>query len=161
MNDDIAEQISRLSDADAIAALAFALDLEDASAQDAEQLAEIEGRLPEAFAATPDLAAEVAPADDAEQAGAGDVARATLAYLAQRNPGLVADAVRKPRPAGKRDLLTLAVGGLVVLALKADVQIKRNTAGKWSFSFRLVPTQDTALAGVLSKLMSLVGGGKS
>jgi hypothetical protein len=153
MNDDLAGRIGGLSDQDAMAALAFVLDLEDASTQDVERLQEVENRLPEAFANTADLG-EITAA--AQKETAGDLARATLVYLAGQEPArhLVVRAVESPRHEAQRDPLTLAIGGLVLLALKSDVELKR-TAGKWSFHYRLKPTKDSALAGILAKLWGL------
>lgn len=159
MSEDLTSQIGDLSDEDAVAALAFVLDLEEASTQDVERLQEDENRLPEAFANTPDLGEITAAAGQHETAG--DLARATLAYLAGQESvrPLVAQAVANPRRAGQRDPLTLAIGGLVLLALKSDVELKRTTSGKWSFHYRLKPTKDSALAGILSKLWGLATGG--
>jgi hypothetical protein len=159
MGGDLTERIGGLSDADAIAALAFVLDVEDASVQAMEQFREAEGQLREAFAATPGLGDITSP--DAS-ATPGDLARAALIYLAgqERARELVGKAVDRPRPEGQRDPFTFAIGGLVLLALKSDIELKRTTSGKWSFSYRLKPTKDTALAGILAKMWGLFGGGR-
>jgi hypothetical protein len=151
-------RIGALSDEDAIAALVFVLDLEEASNQDLARLNATDDALPEAFAATPDLDQIAAPTPDAS---AGDVARAALSYLAgqETTSQLVSTAVQRPRREGQRDPLTLAIGGLVLLALKSDVELKRTTTGKWSFHFHLKPTKDSALAGILGKLWGLFGQG--
>jgi hypothetical protein len=156
---DLAEKIGALSDADAIAALAFVLDVEDASNEDMAQLEAEQDKLPEALNSTPDLG-EVASPD--AQASKGDLARSVLSYLAgqEATGDLVAKAVNRLRPAGKRDPLTFAIGGLVLLALKTEVELKRSPAGKWTFHFRLKPTKDTALAGILTKMWGLFGGGQ-
>jgi len=158
MGGDLAGKIDVLSDADAIAALAFVLDVEDASNEDMAQLAAEQDKLPEALNSTPGLG-EVASPD--EQVSEGDLARSVLSYLAgqEATSDLVVKAVNRPRPAGKRDPLSFAIGGLVLLALKSDVELKRSPAGKWSFHFRLKPTKDTALAGILTKMWGLFGGG--
>jgi hypothetical protein len=158
MSDDLAGQIGRLSDKAAMAALAFVLNLEDASTQDVDRLQEAENRLPEAFANTPDLDEFTAAGQDET---AGDLARATLIYLTGQEPTrlLVVKALESPRHPGQRDPVTLAVGGLVLLALKSDIELKRTTSGKWSFHYRLKPTKDTALGGIVTKLWGLAHGG--
>ena len=158
LSDDLMGQIGGLSDADAIAALALVLDVEDASSEVLEQLQMTQDQLAEAFASTPGLHAVTAPEQGATQ---GEVARAALSYLAGSESvrQLVGQAVARPRREGQRDPFTFAVGGLVLLALKSDVQLQRTTSGKWSFSFRLKPTNDTALADILGKLWTLFGKG--
>jgi hypothetical protein len=154
-----ADAIAALPDADAIAALAFVLDVEDASAQGMDELKAEEDRLAEAFEYTPELGEIVSPEKSATR---GDLARTALAYLAGQEAAseLVGKAVNRPRAEGKRDPLTFALGGLVLLALKSDVELKRSPAGKWSFHFRLKPTKDSALAGILTKMWGLFGDGQ-
>jgi hypothetical protein len=158
VNDDLTRRIGALPDEDAIVALVFVLDVEDASNQDVAQLRTAEEMLPEAFATTPDLAEITAPVQGTT---AGDLARTALIYLAGQEPTseLVSNAVERPCREGQRDPLSFAIGGLVLLALKTDVELKRTTSGKWSFHFRLKPTKDSALAGILAKLWTLYGGG--
>jgi hypothetical protein len=119
----------------------------------------VQDHLPEAFAQTPGIGELGVPDHDASP---GDLARATLAYLAEREPGgPVSEAVRRPRPPGQRDPLSLAVGGLIVLVLKSEVQLKRTSTGKWTFSYHLKPTKDSSLVAILTKLWGLYGGGGS
>ncbi len=155
----VSRRIAELSDEDAIAALAFVLDVEDASTEDLNELQADERALPEAFGATPHLGEVISP----EQGGAsrGDLARAALGYLAGQpaTRELVDKAVNVPRRVGQRDPLSFAIGGLVLLALKSDVELKRSPSGKWAFHFRIKPTKDSALAGILSKMWQLFGGG--
>jgi len=159
MSSDLTGEISRLSDEDAIAALAFILELEDGTTDDMKDLEAVQDHLPEAFAQTPDVSEFGAPDGDA---GPGDLARATLAYLAEQEPdGPVGEAVRRRRPVGQRDPLSLAVGGLIVLALKSEIQLKRTSTGKWTFSYHLKPTRDSSLAAIFTKLWGLYGGGRS
>lgn len=158
MGGDLTEQIEALSDADAIAALAFVLDVEDASAADMDQLQVAQDRLPEAFEVTPDLG-EITSAEHGVTSG--DLARTALVYLAgeEATSNLVSTALNRPMTEGKHDPLTFAVGGLVLLALKTEVELKRTPAGKWSFQFHLRPMKDSALVAVMSKLWGLFGGG--
>ncbi len=159
MSGDLAGDIASLSDEDAVAALAFILDLEDGTTEDMRELEAVQGHLPEAFEQTPDIGEFGAPDQNASP---GDLARATLAYLAEHEPGgLVGEAVRRRRPVGKRDPLSLAVGGLIVLALKSEVQLKRTSTGKWTFSYHLKPTKDSSLVAVFTKLWGIYGGGRS
>lgn len=163
MTDDLAGTILALSDDDAVAALAFAVDAEDASFAETEELRHIEGRLPEAFANSDDLADLGLPDQPAAMVTPGDLARSALLYLAGRDDdrSAVARAVVRPRREGQRDPLTVAVIGLVVFALRSDVELKRTTTGKWSFHFRMKPMNDTNIVKVLSGLRSLAGGGRA
>jgi hypothetical protein len=154
---DLIGQVEKLSDRDAIAALAFVLDLEDVTTRDIDQLQEDQDRLAEAFAETPDIGEFAAPEEGATE---GELARATLIYLAEQEDmgSQVAEAMSRPRREGQRDPFSLAIGGLILLALKSDVQLKRSAAGKWTFSYHLQPTKDSALVGVFSKLWGIFGG---
>jgi hypothetical protein len=54
---------------------------------------------------------------------------------------------------------TLAVGGLVVLALQTEVTLSRDTAGRWRFRLHKKPMSDSTLGRLLSKLLSVSSGG--
>lgn len=158
MGVDLIAQIQELSDADAVAALAFVLDVEDASAADMHQLQVAQDALPEAFEDTPDLG-EITPA--AHGVTGGELARTALVYLAgqEATSNLVGTALNRPRTEGRHDPLSFALGGLVLLALRSDVELKRTATGKWSFHFKLKPMKDSAVVQVMSKLWGLFGGG--
>jgi hypothetical protein len=158
MGGDLNGRISVLPATEAIAALIFLLDLEDATVENMEYLQALQDGLPEAFATTADVGEFAAPVPDTS---VGDLARTTLAYLAEHDSsgdGKVSRALERPRPVGQRDPVTFAVGGLIVLALRSDLELKRTPAGKWSFSYRLKPMKDSQLGGILSKLWGLFGG---
>jgi hypothetical protein len=161
VTDDLTGTILALSDDDAVAALAFAADAEDASSAETDELRDVEGRLPEAFADSDDLAALDLPDGPAATVTPGDLARSALLYLAGRaeDRPVVERAVARPRREGQRDPLTIAVIGLAVFALRSDVELKRTTTGKWSFHFRMKPMKDAQIVDVLAKLWALVGGG--
>ena len=158
MTGDLTGQIETLSDADAVATLAFVLDVEDASFADMDQLQAVQDRLPEAFEITPDLGETIAAEHEVTR---GDLARTALVYLAgqEATSGLVGTALNRPRTEGKHDPLSFALGGLVLLALRSDVELRRTATGKWSFHFRLKPMHDSALVRVMGKLWGLFGGG--
>jgi hypothetical protein len=130
VSNDLTERIGVLPDEDAIAALAFVLDVEDASNQDLAQLRAVEGKLPEAFAATPDLGEITAPVLTPT---AGDLARTALVYLAEQESTreLVGRALDRPAREGQREPVSFAVGGLVLLALRTDVELKRTLGKLW------------------------------
>ncbi|WP_322763369.1 hypothetical protein [Frankia sp. Cr2] len=160
MADELTGRIRTLSEEDAVAALAFVLDVEDAAQAEVEQLRAVEDRLAEAFTTTPDLSGIIRPTGTVTT---GDLARTTLLYLAGQESSdgtrsLVARALDRPRREGQRDPLTIAIGGLVLLALKTDVELKWTTSGRWSFHFRLKPISDTLLADILGKLWALHSG---
>jgi hypothetical protein len=154
---ELAGRIQGLPDDEATAALAFALDLEEASQAEVQRLGQAADRLPEAFAAGGvDLGGRPATA-----VTGGDLARSTLLYLAGRpaTRPVVERALARPRREGQRDPLTVTVVALAVFALRADVDLKRTTTGKWSFHFRMKPMKDSLLVDVLAKLWALAGGG--
>lgn len=152
MTEDLVEQISNLPDDAAVAALVAMLDLGDASTDDVNELATIQRDF--ASSARPELGVILQTS-----ATAGELARTTLAYLAERDSSAEVAAAVDHRPqVAQRDPVTLAIGGLVLLALKSEVELKRGSTGKWSFSYHLKPTKDSALANILGKLWALCGG---
>jgi hypothetical protein len=155
-SDDLAGRIRALPDDEATAALAFALDVEDASQAEVERLGEAAERVPQAFADA-DIDLGDRPAGTVT---GGDLARSALLYLAGRPASrpVVARALARPRREGQRDPVTVTVIALAVLALRADVDLRRTTTGKWSFHFRLKPVKDRLLVDVLAKLWALAGG---
>ena len=56
------------------------------------------------------------------------------------------------------DPLTLAVGGLVILALQTEVTLERDKAGRWRFRMRKQPMKDSTLGSLLGKLVAAATG---
>jgi hypothetical protein len=96
----------------------------------------------------------------------GDLARATLSYLAITRPDLAPVIAQATRIAGdtaetgttRIDPATLAVGALVVTALQTEIQLERTTTGKWRFRLHKKATRDSALGQLLGKLIALCTG---
>ncbi len=50
---------------------------------------------------------------------------------------------------------TLALGGLVLLALQTEIKIDRNTTGQWQFRLHKKAMRDSTLGRLLGKLLVL------
>jgi hypothetical protein len=90
----------------------------------------------------------------------GDIARATLHYLAERDAPfrtaiqhLAARGGVPPEPP-TRDAGLFMLGALVLLAMHADVEVRKAPAKGWYFHFRIKPLPPTPLGKVLHLLYS-------
>ena len=120
---------------------------------DPARLRALDSGLRDALADNGGLAGYAAPGGQA--ADPGELARATLVYLAAARPDLVPvigqavaladDSTREP---------ALFVGALVVLALQTEVKLTRDSQGKWSFTVHKRPMRDSTLGQVITKLIS-------
>ena len=167
---DLLEQIEQLSDRQAIGALDLVLQSrQEDTAQSKlkakerelrEALAQPEVRQQVAARAAPSPAPEPTGTDqDGDLARRGDLARATLAYLVEQGDeyrDAVAHAVARPAPPGTRDPFTLAVVGLVVLALRPVVDFGYDRERGWRFNFKTEPLKDSTMGKLLGKLLSAV-----
>jgi hypothetical protein len=165
---DLQGQVEELSDRQAISALDLVLQSREQDTAQVKLQAE-EQQLREALAnpqVRQQLLAVAAPAPvpsgtehDGELARRGDLARATLAYLVEEggeSREAVAHALARPAPPGTRDPFTLAVVGLVVLALRPVVDFGYDREAGWRFSFKTEPLKDSAMGKLLGKLLSAV-----
>jgi len=50
---------------------------------------------------------------------------------------------------------TLALGGLVLIALQTEIKVDRNTAGQWQFRLHKKAMRDSTLGQLLGKLFAL------
>jgi len=50
---------------------------------------------------------------------------------------------------------TLAVGGLVLLALQTEIKINRNTAGEWRFQLHKKALRDSTLGRLIGQLLGM------
>jgi hypothetical protein len=74
---------------------------------------------------------------------------------------LITHAASTPAEATERfEPLTLAIGGLIILALQTDVTLERNTQGRWKFRLHKQPMGDSTLGRLLGKLISYGSGGQ-
>ena len=164
---DLVERIEKLSDEDAIGALDLVLRHQNAGADDITVRAgEAERQFRQALA-VPETRYELearaliqqTPADWDDLTRGGDLARAALVYLGEQGGVLrddVAHALGRPAPVGERDPVTLAIVGVVVLALRPKIDIEHDPLKGWKFVFRTEPLKDSAMATVLGKLLSAI-----
>jgi hypothetical protein len=88
----------------------------------------------------------------------GEVARATLHYLAERDASFRAAiqdiAVRGGMPAEIpiRDAGLYTLGALVLLAMHADVELRKKPRKGWYFHFKIKPLPDATIGKVLRLL---------
>jgi hypothetical protein len=87
----------------------------------------------------------------------GDVARATLHYLAERDEHfrtsiqyIVARGV--PAEIPTRDVGLFTLGALVLLAMHADVELRKESRKGWYFHFKIKPLPSAAIGKVLRLL---------
>jgi len=88
----------------------------------------------------------------------GDLARATLAYLAQ-TPDRAQDvqraiAITDSDPTVRFiDPVTLVIGGLILLALQTEISLDKDTKGRWRFHFRKNPMSDATLGNAIGSFI--------
>ncbi len=149
-----AATIDALTDLQAIRVLALVVD-HYAPLPDPTRLRELDTALAHA-ADDPDLRPYRRPG--APPPSHGDLARAALTHLSATRPELasvidravlLADDTTRFEPA------TLAVGGLVLLALHTEVKVERNTAGEWQFRLHKKALRDSTLGRLLGQLLAL------
>ncbi|MFN2497432.1 MAG: hypothetical protein ABR608_16260 [Pseudonocardiaceae bacterium] len=148
-----AAAIDALTDPQAVRVLALVVD-HHAPLPDPFQLRELDAALVRA-ADHPDLRPYLRPGTPPP--GKGDLARATLTHLAATHPDRAAVVDRAVRLADyntRFEPATLAVGGLVVLALQTDVRIERNPAGEWQFTLHKKAMHDSTLGRLLGQLLA-------
>lgn len=161
---DLTGRIDALSDDDAVAVLAAVLHEDDATLARRAELKRAEEIVPEALPQ-----ADFLNASDVERAatagavpGRGELARTTLSVLATE-AGLAEEidrAIDAGRPVLHRDLVTLAVGGLVVAALtRVHVKLDRDKQGRWEFAFEIKPMEDSPVVALIEKLFTFSLGG--
>lgn len=84
----------------------------------------------------------------------GDLARSALLYYAEFHPNAITtvdEAITYATgPAERFDVATLALGALVLAALQTEIELKRDTRGKWSFQLRKKAVSDSTLGKVIT-----------
>ena len=169
---DLVERIEHLSDRDAVGAPKLVLEKQNPDSSAINIAAEEEERrFRLAFAelgARQELEARTlvqsAPAAEDDLNRAGDLARAALVYLVDQGGESRGDgghALDRPETVGARDPITLVIVGLVVLALRPKIDIQRDPQEGWKLAFKTEPLKDSAMAKVLSKLLSVISPGSS
>jgi hypothetical protein len=156
----LSEQIENLDDPAAIAALELILRRAGltpdpfATDQPEEQLREALRQ--------PDLPSFGSP--QATLPSDGDIARATLLYLAEQDATFrtsIAHVVSRSPGANEaptRDIGAFALGALVLLALRTDLELRKQPGKGWSFHFKLKPLPASALGKVLNMLYTKFAG---
>jgi hypothetical protein len=142
--------IAGLDDNRAVRVLRLVLDRQG-SLVDAAELRRDQDHLAEAL---PGALAE-GLADPDPGATAGDLARTALAHLAatgQASPELIEQAAAIEPGPGERELLTLAVGALVLLAFRTDLQLEHDPGHGWKIKVRTKPLSDSAVGKILGQL---------
>jgi hypothetical protein len=142
--------IAGLDDAQAVRVLRLVLDRQGLMV-DAAELRADQDHLAEAL---PGAQAE-GLAEPQEGATAGDLARTALAYLAatgQVTPALIEQAAAIEPGPGERELVTFAVGALVLLAFRTDLQLERDPGHGWKIRVRTRPLSDSAVGKILGQL---------
>lgn len=146
--------IDALTDLQAVRVLALVVD-HHAPLPDPTRLQELDTALAHA-ADQPDLRPYRRPGTPPPSDG--DLARATLTYLATTRPELTSvihHAVRLAEDTTRFEPATLAVGGLALLALHTEIKVERNTAGEWQFRLHKRALRDSTLGRLLGQLLAL------
>ncbi|MGH3752316.1 MAG: hypothetical protein ACRDRP_06390 [Pseudonocardiaceae bacterium] len=131
-----AATIDALTDHQAIRVLALVVD-HQAPLPDPTRLRELEAALTQAADNDPDLRFYLRP--DIAPPTEGDLTRATLTHLA----------------ATRFEPATLALGGLILIALQTEIKVDRNTTGQWQFRLHKKAMRDSTLGQLLGKLLAL------
>lgn len=152
--DALSDQIVRLGDAAALATLELVLRNAGlapepfAEEHHADQLCEALGQ--------PDLPPLAAPS--AEAPTDGNIARATLLYLAERDEAfresmhpITAQAPEQGVPP-TREVGTFTLAALVLLAFHADIELRKQPGKGWYFHFKVKPLPESAVGKVLGML---------
>ncbi|SCE98241.1 hypothetical protein GA0074696_2039 [Micromonospora purpureochromogenes] len=143
-------QIKALTDKDAIRILALLVD-STGHLPDPTHLRHTETQLDHA-AANPDPTDGIDP--NAAPATPGDLARATLTYLAPTHSDTISRAIALPTDTTRFDPTTLAVGALILIALQTEVDITRTDNGHWKLRIHKHRMRDSTLGNLLGKLIA-------
>ncbi|MGH3853028.1 MAG: hypothetical protein ACRDR6_05930 [Pseudonocardiaceae bacterium] len=141
--------LDALTDLQAIRVLALVVD-HHAPLPDPARLRELGTAFAHA-ADDPDLRPYQRP--DTSPPSDGDLGRATLTHLAATRPELASvidRAVRLAEDSTRFEPATLAVGGLVLLALQTEIKVERSTAGEWQSRLRKKALRDSTLGQLLA-----------
>jgi hypothetical protein len=143
--------VAGLPDSHAIRLLTLVAD-HTTALPDPTQLRRIDTRLREAAALDqqPDQPGSASPVT------AGDLARATLLYLATspQHQRVVARVATIPAEATRLEPATLTIGALVVLALQTEIKLSRDQHGHWKLNIHKQAMRDSTLANLITKLLT-------
>jgi hypothetical protein len=147
--------LEALTDQQAIRVLALVVD-HQAPLPDPTRLQELQAALSHAAHNDPDLRSYHRP--DTSPPTEGDLARTTLTYLAAARPDLgpvINRAMRLGEDTTRFEPATLALGGLVLLALQTEMKIDRNITGQWTIRLHKKAMKDSTLGRLLGQLLAL------
>jgi hypothetical protein len=88
----------------------------------------------------------------------GDLARATLSYLAQ-TPDRARDVQQAINVTSDNlterfiDPVTLIIGGLILLALQTEISLDKDTKGRWRFHLKKNPMSDATLGNAIGSFI--------
>lgn len=141
--------ITDLNDQDAITLLAHVIDHNTGLPDPAHQ-----NTLQEQLRAAANAQPHTTPD---RQITAGELARQTLTYLASTPDGAttITRAAALNTTTGTRlDPATLAIGALILLALQTELDIQRDTHGKWQIHIHKKAANDTTLTTLTAKIIT-------
>lgn len=147
------EQIATLPDDAALRAITLIIAYERLTPSPNERV-ELEEKLREAVG-DPELADYAA----ATVPSAGDIARTTLALIAEgtnADPKLINDAIGLAQRPDRSGLEAVGLFPLVAGILQTQVKFERKVDGKWTFLFNKTPASDSTLGKLLGQLISLI-----
>lgn len=152
---DLHGQIEALTDTQAEAALALALEIGGGSL-DLVELTRAQERLVEALG-DPELTEFVVPG---EASSDGDLARLALRHLADAEPRRVRRAIDGDDGRIERDAIgVFVIGALVLYAFSAELKIERHPEKGWTFRFHKRPLKDSTVGRLLTELYNTYIGG--
>ncbi|MEV5987154.1 hypothetical protein AB0L85_19355 [Streptomyces sp. NPDC052051] len=158
--DDLAQEIRALSEAEAVRALAVLVEDRGLLAS-AAGMPVTDDELRAALGAAGVVGSLSAP--EGSSVGAGEVARDALQYAAAHGDlaGVVGEAVEYARsPLDRFDPVAVSVGVLVVTLLQTEVMVKRDPRGRWSLTVHKRALGDSSLGRLLATLLSHLTNGK-
>jgi hypothetical protein len=143
--------IADLPDDQAITALALALERHGQIIDpfDAEAT---ETRMRQALL-QPDVTATTEPDQNATR---GALARTALQHLARDDEAVVTHAITITPGNTRFDPGSLAIGALVLMAFRADINLERDPDKGWSFHFRTKPLNDSTIGKLLGQLLNVL-----
>jgi len=144
---DLHDTIAALPDPVAVRVLGLFVDY-TANLPDPAEHREIEARLREAAQGTP---------SDGPSTSAGDLSRATLAYLAETptHAEIVSRAITMPADSTRFDPAVLGIGAVVLVALQTEVELTRSEEGKWRLKIHKRAMSDSSFGKLVTKLLDL------
>jgi hypothetical protein len=140
----IHDTVASLDERDALRVLALVVDY-GGELPDPVRSREIEERIQSA-------AQETA----AQPVSAGELAREALSYLAEtpESAAVIGKAVAIPADGSRFEPGALAIGALILIALKTEVKLTRSEEGRWSLLIHKPSMSDSRLGALVDKVLA-------